>query len=157
MHNFKSHWQTVAALCLMATSAACLGIAVREIVFGHQEHAATVALEIDPPTLRITDSAPGQAHALAFTVTNSTGEAIEIDSLSTTCGCTIASHGQSHIALGGTATVDVQWTAPVRVGVYDSKVLVRWRSDKQSGTAAVKISGKVASAEQTNDQLIPAL
>jgi len=141
----------------MAIAAACLGTAAREIAFGQPQLAANVALEIDPPTLRVVDSPPSQVHSLSFAVTNSMGKAIELDSRSTTCGCTIANHGQSRIAPGGTATVNVQWIAPDRTGIYESKVLVRWRSEKQTGTSVVTISGNVASAEPKNEELKPAL
>lgn len=145
MYDLNTFWRPVAAVCLMATASACIGMAAREIAFGN--NTATEALVIDPPVLRVVNSPPSRTHVLRFTAKNSLSGDIDIDSTTTTCGCTIADDTPAHVAPGASITVNVEWTAPSHDGVYESKVLTRWRSGQRSGIAVVNVNGNVTSCE----------
>ncbi len=99
-------------------------------------------IRVEPVSFDFGNALPGKTLRMEFTIRNSGDAALELEGVSTTCGCTAAIAGVSRIEPGRSTPLRVTFQTRSFSGRVERRVLVR-SNDPETPLLEVKISATV--------------
>ncbi len=132
----------VAAALLLATAAGA-------------EDAPAPRIRVDPQDFDFGNVLPEKTLRKEFTIRNFGSAPLEVESVSTTCGCTAALVGKKTVAPGGSTPMQVTFETRRFSGKVERKVLVR-SNDPKTPLVEVKLAATAAARRLTASPRTPA-
>ncbi len=121
----------LAAGLLLATAAARAG-----------DEAPAPRIRVEPERFDFGDVLPGKTLRKEFTIRNFGNAPLELENVSTTCGCTAALAGAKRVEPGGSTSLRVTFETRRFSGKVERKVLVR-SNDPRTPLLEVKLGATV--------------
>jgi hypothetical protein len=114
---------------------------------GAEEKKPAPRIRVEPESFDFGNALPGRTLRKEFTVKNSGDAVLELQNVSTTCGCTAAIAGESRIAPGRSTPLRVTLETRAYSGKVERRVLVR-SNDPETPLLEVKVSATVGEAKK---------
>ncbi len=123
----------LAAALLLATAASA------------EEAPPAPRIRVEPESFDFGDALPGKTLRKEFAIRNFGDAALELEKVSTTCGCTAALAGAQRIEPGGSTPLRVTFQTRRFSGKVERRVLVR-SNDPQTPLLEIRVSATVGEA-----------
>jgi hypothetical protein len=109
---------------------------------GAEQKKPAPRIRVEPASFDFGNALPGKTLSKEFTIRNYGDAPLELEGVSTTCGCTAALAGESRIAPGRSTPLRVTFQTRTFSGKVERRVLVR-SNDPETRLLEVKISATV--------------